>query len=1841
MLNRRFFKIALLIIGLYIVLITPLQAQMNHYCITPPFVVGGVKPNLLLMLDNSASMYDLQYIDKGSSTREPLYCYDQTYNFSFHYAGYFKDWYVYYEYDFNNDYFYETNLTSADFNALSCDKKIPGTLCINGTNLSNTSTPKTITKFVAEGNYLNWLTSSKFDIEKSILTGGKYDPSLNLLNFETRGCVGRRFIKEPITQVSYTEGGTNTPLGLTFAIRGPDHPYSETMLSLGGQTYLEIYAGDYSQSNCQQAVEDIVNQENYNTIRNDLELCLNYDAKGKYCSLDMFTSCTTDSDCITNPGTCNILNDGVCTAINNGVCSLDIAGTCTANNGTCSNNKQCLGGSNNGSACNNNGQCPGGICSKICIGGGKAGAQCNNDNDCRYNACSTGKVGATCSVNADCNVNKCTSGLVGNQCVVNADCNTKACSAPASKVGVTCNVNTDCNSGAGTCISGGKSGEVCLTDTDCASAYKGVCQKPVTQQIKSTFAQSVHECYQFWNSGSLTGNNWYPLVTNPSGCNQVYKELFICRGGERDSNTCETNADCPGGECINGPYAIGPGSPVLICAPNYAGYCASSVCAGGANNGMSCTVPSDCPGGACWQTTTWSAREYDSIEKCVESKFEEFCGQTQVPPVLDPSDDPSSTENYDNLPAIIGDMGIRAQLGNPVKVLTVNLKIDLTKNPEPKGLLQEFENLIHFGAMSFNTYGSYSESPVNLPRTKICQATPEITCTRNQDCSTSDICIDASDSDGSKILPNGYIQGKCSTTVTTACATDNDCPSSEICIYSVGNHDSGLVKSIDNLRASTWTPFAEAFYNTIGYFAQRTDKRLNTSDFITFSENPDYKAPVQFPCQKNNVLLLTDGMSTADLNPDVTSLVTSYNDGDGQITTSASTCPKYAGSKNLDDIAWLAKNRNINDFSKDPSPITGNSETITTFVIFNGVGSNDPEECNPEKLLKETARNGCGIDSTCVTGCGANTVCIKNCPPSADCYQQPETPQDLLEALRRTFQLVSGKAASGTAASVLASGEGSGANLVQAIFYPERSFGTTKINWTGSMKNLWYHIDPYFKTSSIREDTNADKMLYVTNDNIINFYFDKDDNTTKAHLYVDEDGDGIPDYEATGSPTYFESVKSLWEAGKILWSTSPANRTIYTTANGTTIIPFKNPLSDDSPLIFLLQAHNKSFAERLISYTRGTDYNSKFCSSTVENSCAQDSDCPAGETCINFRNRTVSIDGVTNTWKLGDIVNSTPKILSWVPLNTYHKSYLDDSYKKFIESAGYKSRGTVFVGANDGMLHAFKLGELKLYEEKDRKAALTGTDLGKEQWAFIPRNVLPYLRYIADPGYCHLYTVDATPVLFDASIGTTGCSEGYYWNCSKYGSDNKPLGEERWRTILIGGMRLGGACNNISTLCTIDMNGDGVINDSDCVHTPIENAGYSSYFALDVTDPDNPQLLWEFSNENLGFSTTGPAIVRIAAKKEDGITPDNTKNGRWFVVFGSGPTGPIDFATHQFKGYSDQNLKIFIFDLKTGPTEGNFWTFDSGLEYAFAGSMLNAGIDFDQKKPYSEGFYQDDVLYFGYTQAETKPPTNTTKWTSGGVMRLFTLNSLYPDGNGDSSKAWKLSKVFDDTQPVTSSISKIQNYKTNEVWLFWGTGRYYYRIAEDIDDPGTRRRLYGIKEPCFSNLGVDFSCTDTLNPTSLGDATETSSSDSDGWYINLDMCTNRDGEIIDCADQNAAFKTERSITDPLATSIGVVFFTTTKPSANVCEFGGGSHLWAVNYKTGGAPSSSVLRGRTILQVSTGSIEDIDISERLVQKQDETGRGRRTEMIQGMPSGSLPGFQVPPPPTDKILHIRER
>src|SRR5690606_17195442 len=83
----------------------------------------------------------------------------------------------------------------------------------------------------------------------------------------------------------------------------------------------------------------------------------------------------------------------------------------------------------------------------------------------------------------------------------------------------------------------------------------------------------------------------------------------------------------------------------------------------------------------------------------------------------------------------------------------------------------------------------------------------------------------------------------------------------------------------------------------------------------------------------------------------------------------------------------------------------------------------------------------------------------------------------------------------------------------------------------------------------------------------------------------------------------------------------------------------------------------------------------------------------------------------------------------------------------------YKDRqDTLFVAANDGMLHAFN------------------ADNGEEMWAYIPRMVMQEMYRLADESYPtnHRYFVDGSPQTGDIYTGT------------------------EWRTIVVGGLNSGG-----------------------------------------------------------------------------------------------------------------------------------------------------------------------------------------------------------------------------------------------------------------------------------------------------------------------------------------------------------------------------------------------------------------------------------------------------------------
>lgn len=120
---------------------------------------------------------------------------------------------------------------------------------------------------------------------------------------------------------------------------------------------------------------------------------------------------------------------------------------------------------------------------------------------------------------------------------------------------------------------------------------------------------------------------------------------------------------------------------------------------------------------------------------------------------------------------------------------------------------------------------------------------------------------------------------------------------------------------------------------------------------------------------------------------------------------------------------------------------------------------------------------------------------------------------------------------------------------------------------------------------------------------------------------------------------------------------------------------------------------------------------------------------------------------------LGDIIHSRPVYVGQPKANYISNNYL--AFKTTTRSA------RVYVGANDGMVHAFD-------------ATSNTSTYGKEVFAYVPSMVVSNLGKLSDSPYTHTYFVDGELTAADAYVDT---------------GDGNGL---RWRTLLTGGLGAGG-----------------------------------------------------------------------------------------------------------------------------------------------------------------------------------------------------------------------------------------------------------------------------------------------------------------------------------------------------------------------------------------------------------------------------------------------------------------
>jgi type IV pilus assembly protein PilY1 len=305
-------------------------------------------------------------------------------------------------------------------------------------------------------------------------------------------------------------------------------------------------------------------------------------------------------------------------------------------------------------------------------------------------------------------------------------------------------------------------------------------------------------------------------------------------------------------------------------------------------------------------------------------------------------------------------------------------------------------------------------------------------------------------------------------------------------------------------------------------------------------------------------------------------------------------------------------------------------------------------------------------------------------------------------------------------------------------------------------------------------------------------------------------------------------------------------------------------------------------------------------------------------------------------------------------------------------------------------------------------------------------------------------------------------------------------------------------------------------------------------YALDVTDPSNPQLLWERSagdgqpNSNyIGQMVGKPVIAQVA-------------NGSWAVLIGNGYNSVANTAA------------LLQFDLGSGSL--SVYTTNSTTNNGLAAPAVWQA---DATNGLSTSAYAGDLF---------------------GNVWSFSLST----SSGSGTILYTAKDSSNNAQPITGGMLAGKDPNSGNLWLFFGTGRYL--TQSDLSNTSTQTWYGLVIATGPSNPGeVVVSSTSTrsnlkqrtitaeqevnlnTNPPTLGARTISTASAGDmngksGWYIDL------------ISPVNGA-EGERMVT-PNQFQGSLLLGTTRIPqSSDPCNPSGRGWIMAIDPFTGGNPSA--------------------------------------------------------------------
>lgn len=547
----------------------------------------------------------------------------------------------------------------------------------------------------------------------------------------------------------------------------------------------------------------------------------------------------------------------------------------------------------------------------------------------------------------------------------------------------------------------------------------------------------------------------------------------------------------------------------------------------------------------------------------------------------------------------------------------------------------------------------------------------------------------------------------------------------------------------------------------------------------------------------------------------------------------------------------------------------------------------------------------------------------------------------------------------------------------------------------------------------------------------------------------------------------------------------------------------------------------------------------------------------------------------TRSTVLGDIVNSSPVVVG----TPGYLAYLADNIENPTGTlTGYQSYAA-FKAANKRPLRK----EMIYVGGNDGMLHGFNATTGVEEFAFIPTEVIKNLYRLTGQNYTgaeHRYFVDGTPIVRDV----------YFGNASNEG----------WHTVLIGTLRGGG----------------------------------KSLFALDITDPDDIKLLWEFDSTidtDLGYTFAQPEIVRL-------------HSGQWAVLMGNGYNS------------TDDKAALMIIDIKTGNLLKKL-TVPAVVE---SGVTLPNGLS-SVRGADNNGDGLADYAYAGDLQGnlwrfDLVPTVNTT---SSGSTRTalagdpFSRNTLTGVTTNDFKIAYGGTPLFTardsvsglgKRQPITIQPSLVRHPSTIGYLTLIGTGKYVESSDANVDT-SRAMTIYGVWDRQTKRQTTSASTAKATSRTSMeaqnftlqvdsaviGDVNQSAVNDIRllsqnpvKWFQDYnsnnpsansndtshDASVNRWGWSLDLSVNNQL--TGEMVINNMAARGQTLFLSSLTPNQDPCAAGADTWLYGIDAFTGGRTEYNVL--------------DLN-NDQIVNSSDEYGSVK--DIVSGRRFPAIGGFTLAP------------